>query len=163
MIIVNNRVRDLPAGATNLIDKIIATNTTINNEAVLGDKVSQQEMATYLQIALQPNGAHGNKELYIAADGRTTTTLISIGLLLSLAPRSKAGYFWLAYARKMPPPHAGNDICALTEFFVPGTTAKTRLLYEYLRGMFLWTIDHYTTYALVEDHNGALVRDFKRI
>ncbi|TFI56621.1 hypothetical protein E2493_19245 [Sphingomonas parva] len=159
MIIVNNRVdtANLPQGARDLIARIAATNQSIKTEAVLGGKVDATSMMQFIQERAAPMGAHGNKQLYVSAEGRTTSTLLAIGGLHSIRPTSKAGYFWMAYARSTPPAHAGNDICTLAEFPVTGTNAQTRLLYEYLRGFFLWTTNHYQSYSLVET-NGVLVR-----
>lgn len=165
MMIVNNLVdfKTLPLNAGAQRTAIMEMNRTINTSAVLGDKVSRETMASYVSMTMQPNvnGAHGNPNVYISANGRTTPTQVAASSLAALRPRAKAGYFWMAYAREFAPPHASevDGICTMAEFYVPGTNAKTRLLYEYLRGIFLWTIDHYDSYWLVDDA-GTLVTDF---
>jgi hypothetical protein len=160
-VIVNNTIARtaIAPSASAIITGIIARNTTVNGEAVLDGPVTRADMAGAITVGFPANGAHGNKEVFISAFNWTTPTQIASIGTSGLRPRSKAGYFWLAYAQHLPPAHAQGQICTMAEFFCPSTNATTRLLYEYLRGLFLYTTNHYNTYDIISAA-GAPIRDF---
>lgn len=163
MLIVNNALEVTTLAVRNqasaLIASVISLNRDINEAAVLGGEVTRLTMFNFVAArSPQAKGSHGNANLRIMADGQLLGSLISPAGLPQLRLTGKARHFWLAYAAETRAKHTGDNIPRLIEFFCPGGTATDRLLYEYVRGFFLWSSDHYVTYYLLH-HDGALVRD----
>ncbi len=143
----------LPPAAKDIIKGVAAMNRKINAESVLTE-VTGANIYYFVWSTVEPRDAHGNSMLYLSVDGRTTCTYMMQSDLINTRMPSKAAMFWLGYVRETK---SRVGIKTMAEWHVAGTNATTRLLYDYMRDVFLWTTNHYRSYLLIVD-SGTLVR-----